>query len=202
MNFTSKRADKDTLAIVKTNLGEITMVLYAETPQHRKNFFKLTGEKYYDSTTFHRIIKGFMIQGGDGNSKDDNPSNDGMGGPGYTVPAEFNPAFTHVQGALAAARMGDGGNPEKRSSGSQFYLVENKDGTHFLDQNYTVYGLAIKGLDVISKISEQPKSGGDRPNTNIKMSVKLVPIAKKKVTETYGYDYVSHTIKPELIKAK
>lgn len=202
MQLSGNRADKDTLAIVKTKFGEMTLVLYPETPLHRRNFLKMTAEKYYDSTTFHRIIKGFMIQGGDGNSKDDNPSNDGQGNPGYTVPAEFNPTFTHVQGALAAARMGDGVNPEKRSSGSQFYLVENKDGTHFLDQNYTVYGFTLKGIDVISKIAEQPKAPGDRPTSNIKMSVRLLPMNKKKVTETYGYDYTTHTIKPELIKAK
>jgi cyclophilin family peptidyl-prolyl cis-trans isomerase len=195
-----KKAEKDTLVVIATAFGEITVVLYQETPEHRKNFLKLANEKFFDSTTFHRIIKGFMIQGGDPNSKDSLPYNDGQGGPGYTIPGEFNPAFTHVFGAIAAARMGDQVNPEKRSSGSQFYLVENPEGTPFLNQNYSVYGLTIKGLDVIQKIAEQPKGGSDRPMKDIKMWVKLLPLKKEKVTEMYGYDYVSHTVKPELIK--
>lgn len=202
VSFMAKRADYDTVAVIRTNFGEMTLALFPETPLHRKNFIKLATQHYYDSTTFHRIIKGFMIQGGDGNSKDTDPNNDGMGGPGYTIPAEFNPAFTHVQGALAAARMGDQVNPEKQSSGSQFYLVENKGGTHFLDKNYTVYGQVIKGIDVVEKIAEQPKGQADRPNIPIRMSVKLVPMKKAKITDVYGYDYVSHTVKPELIKTK
>ena len=195
-----KKAEKDTLIVIGTAFGEITIVLYQETPEHRKNFLKLANEKFFDSTTFHRIIKGFMIQGGDPNSKDSLPYNDGQGGPGYTIPGEFNPAFSHVFGALSAARMGDQVNPEKRSSGSQFYLVENPEGTPFLNQNYSVYGLTIKGLDVIQKIADQPKAGSDRPMKDIKMWVKLLQLRKEKVTETYGYDYISHTVKPELIK--
>jgi cyclophilin family peptidyl-prolyl cis-trans isomerase len=196
----AKKAEKDTLVVIGTAFGEMTVVLYAETPEHRKNFLKLASEHFFDSTTFHRIIKGFMIQGGDPNSKDSIPYNDGQGGPGYTIPGEFNPAFTHVQGALAAARMGDQVNPEKRSSGSQFYLVENPAGTPFLNNNYSVFGLTIKGIDVIQKIADQPKSKADRPSTDIKMWVKLVVMKKEKVTETFGYDYVSHSVKPELIK--
>ena len=195
-----KKAEKDTVVVIGTAFGEITIILYPETPEHRKNFLKLAGQKFFDSTTFHRIIRGFMIQGGDPNSKDSIPFNDGQGGPGYTIPGEFNPAFTHVQGALAAARMGDQVNPEKRSSGSQFYLVENPEGVPFLNQNYSVYGLTIKGIDVVQKIADQPKSPGDRPNKDIKMWVKLIPMKKEKVTETYGYDYVSHSVKQELIK--
>jgi cyclophilin family peptidyl-prolyl cis-trans isomerase len=193
---------KDTLVVIGTKFGEMTLVLFPETPEHRKNFLKLAGQKFYDSTTFHRIIKDFMIQGGDPNSKDDNPNNDGQGGPGYTIPGEFNPLFSHVQGALAAARMGDQVNPEKRSSGSQFYLVEKSDGTHFLDKNYSVYGQTIKGIEVIQTIAIQPKNQMDRPNSDIKMWVKLLPMKKQMVTETYGYDYPSHTVKPELIKRK
>jgi peptidyl-prolyl cis-trans isomerase B (cyclophilin B) len=97
--------------------------LYDETPIHQENFRKLVAEAFYDSTTFHRVIGGFMIQGGDPNSKDDDPANDGEGDPGYTLEAEFNPAFFHKRGALAAARQPDSVNPEQRSSGSQFYIV-------------------------------------------------------------------------------
>ena len=91
-------------------------------------------------------------------------------------------------------------NPEKRSSGSQFYLVENPDGTHFLDRNYSVFGTTIKGIDVIQKIAEQQKGQADRPVKDIRMWVKLVVMKKVKVTETFGYDYTSHSIKSELIK--
>jgi cyclophilin family peptidyl-prolyl cis-trans isomerase len=180
---------KDYVVTIYTKLGEINLILYDSTPLHKANFIKLASEKFYDSTSFHRIIKGFMIQGGDPNSKDADPNNDGMGGPGYTVPAEFKPKFIHNQGALAAARMGDGQNPMKASSGSQFYIVENKDGTHFLDNNYTVYGQVIKGLDVVNKIAEQPKDGRDRPTENIKMTIKVELLKKKKIKKIYGFDY-------------
>jgi len=195
-----KNADKDTLVVIGTSFGEMTVVLFKETPAHRRNFLKLASQHFYDSTTFHRIIKGFMIQGGDPNSKDSNPGNDGQGGPGYTIPGEFNPDFTHIQGAIAAARMGDGVNPEKRSSGSQFYLVENPQGTPFLNNNYSVFGITVKGVSVIQKIADQAKSAGDRPEKDIKIWVKIVPIKMQKVTETYGYDYITHSVKPELIK--
>ncbi len=108
---------------IDTRFGRMVIRLYDETPAHRDNFKKLVAEGFYDGTTFHRVIAGFMIQGGDPNSKDDDPYNDGQGGPGYTIPAEFNPKRYHKRGALAAARQGDPVNPERRSSGSQFYLV-------------------------------------------------------------------------------
>ena len=195
----SGKDDKDTLVVIGTRFGEITVVLFPETPIHRSNFLKLASEQFFDSTSFHRIIKDFMIQGGDPNSKDDNPNNDGAGNTGYTLPAEFVPTLTHIQGALAAARTE---NPEKRSSGCQFYLVENPGGTHFLDRNYSVFGQTIKGIDVIQNIAVQPKGPMDRPNNNIRMWMKLVPMKKEKITEMYGYDYSSHTVKPELIKSK
>lgn len=108
---------------ILTPRGRMVIRVYDETPIHRDNFRKLVAETFFDSTTFHRVIGGFMIQGGDPNSKDDDPADDGEGGPGYTLEAEFNPAFFHKRGALAAARQGDAVNPEQRSSGSQFYIV-------------------------------------------------------------------------------
>jgi cyclophilin family peptidyl-prolyl cis-trans isomerase len=100
-------------------------LLYDETPKHKANFIKLAKEHYFDSLLFHRVIAGFMIQGGDPNSKKAKPGEQlGNGGPGYTVDAEFNPKFFHEKGALSAARLGDGQNPTKASSGSQFYIVQ------------------------------------------------------------------------------
>lgn len=185
----SKPKKKDYVFTITTKFGEMIAILHDSTPLHKANFIKLTDSKFYDSTTFHRIIKGFMIQGGDINSKDADPNNDGMGSNGYTIPAEFNKKFTHNFGAIAAARMGDGGNPKKESSGCQFYIVENKEGTHFLDNNYTVFGLIIKGLEVISKIAEQPKNQVDRPYSDIKMSIKMAYIKKSKIEKLYGYKY-------------
>lgn len=109
---------------ITTNLGDITVRLYDETPQHRDNFLKLAKEGYYDGTLFHRVIKNFMIQGGDPESKGAKPGAQyGTGGPGYTIEAEIKPGLYHKRGALAAARTGDEINPERRSSGSQFYIV-------------------------------------------------------------------------------
>lgn len=110
---------------IKTPKGSMFARLYDETPQHRDNFLKLAGEGFYDGTIFHRVIKSFMIQGGDPYSK--NPATkdmSGTGGPGYTIDAEINPQFFHKKGALAAARQGDNFNPQKKSSGSQFYIVQ------------------------------------------------------------------------------
>ncbi len=117
-----------TKVIIKTTEGDITVRLYDETPQHRDNFIKLAREGYYNGTLFHRVIKDFMIQGGDPNSKDAQPGQPlGTGGPGYTVPAEFvYPKYYHKRGALSAARQGDEVNPMRESSGSQFYIVWGK----------------------------------------------------------------------------
>ncbi len=179
----------DQLVTISTNLGEIHLVLHDETPAHKQNFLKLAREGYYDNTTFHRVIKDFMIQGGDPLSKDDNPDNDGSGGPGYTVPAEINPALKHRHGAVAAARQGDNVNPDRASSGSQFYIVDNEKGTPFLDGKYTVFGQVVQGLDVVRQIAEQPKNRADRPLQDVKMKVKVHKISRKNVARRYGYKY-------------
>ena len=113
--------------VIITEYGDIELQLYDKTPQHRDNFIKLVKEGYYDGVIFHRVINQFMIQGGDPETKDAKPGvRLGNGGPGYTVPAEFIPEYIHKRGALAAARMGDNVNPEKASSGSQFYIVHGR----------------------------------------------------------------------------
>lgn len=118
---------KQTQVLMQTSLGDIELMLYNETPLHRDNFIKLVNEKFYDSLLFHRVIPQFMVQGGDPNSKNATATQSlGDGGPGYTIPAEFNSKFIHKKGALSAARQGDQVNPEKASSGSQFYLVQGQ----------------------------------------------------------------------------
>lgn len=174
---------KDYLVTISTSLGEIQMILFDATPKHKENFIKLAQRGFYNGTTFHRIINEFMIQGGDTLSKDDNTQNDGTGGLGYTIPAEFVDTLTHNRGMLAAARLGDGMNPKRESSSCQFYIVQAKNGTHFLDKQYTVFGKVIKGMAVVDAISTQPKDARDRPLKDIKMKVSVKLVKKKKIAK-------------------
>lgn len=189
---------------IETQYGTMIARLYEKTPLHRDNFFKLVEEGYYNDLLFHRVINGFMIQGGDPNSKGAAPGKMlGSGGPGYTVPAEFNQEYIHKKGALAAARTGDQVNPKRESSGSQFYIVQGNlqedanlnmmedrkgikytsaqretyktlGGTPFLDMDYTVFGEVIEGLDVIDKIAAVRTERGDRPSEDVKMTIKAL----------------------------
>ncbi|MGB0881489.1 MAG: peptidylprolyl isomerase [Vicingaceae bacterium] len=204
MSGFAQKSKKQTTVLLSTSYGDIKMVLYNETPKHRDNFIKLVKSGFYDGTLFHRVITGFMIQGGDPDSKTAKKGQMlGNGGPGYTVPAEFNKNLYHKRGALAAARMGDGVNPSKASSGSQFYIVQGKKynrknleamgkrsgatyteeqikvyetegGTPQLDMNYTVFGEVVEGFDVIDKIAAVAKGRADRPKEDVKMTIKIV----------------------------
>lgn len=124
-NCSAQKKKKQTKVLISTEYGDIKIVLYNETPKHRDNFIKLVKEKFYDGTLFHRVMNTFMIQGGDPDSKDAKEGVAlGNGGPGYTVPAEFNTKFINKRGALCAARQPDNVNPQKESSGSQFYIMQ------------------------------------------------------------------------------
>ncbi len=196
--------EKTTMVIISTDLGEMKAVLYNETPLHKENFIKLAKEGYFDGCLFHRVIDGFMVQGGDPDSKAAKPGQMlGQGGPGYTIPAEFKQELIHKKGALAAARMADQVNPKKESSGSQFYIAQGKTytqnelnvlssrmgksfnkqqmdayttvgGVPFLDYEYTVFGEVVEGLEVIDKIAKVQKDRYDRPVQDIKMTIKVV----------------------------
>jgi len=245
--------NKEQLVLIETSQGNMKIKLYNETPLHRDNFIKLVNGSYYNGLLFHRIINEFMIQAGDPDSRNANPGEAlGNGGPGYTVAAEFNPNLFHKKGAIAAARMGDQVNPEKRSSGSQFYLVQGKKftsseldhveqrindmlkqavffgfiknerekaiangeepdmaaiqqsaslqaaekfdsmrvykipetqreiymnlgGVPHLDQNYTVFGEVVEGLQLIDKIASSDTDSKNRPKQDIKIiSMQLV----------------------------
>ncbi|OQX76640.1 MAG: hypothetical protein B6D64_09515 [Bacteroidetes bacterium 4484_276] len=189
---------------LSTRYGDMVLILYDETPKHRDNFIKLVNEGFYNGTLFHRVIKDFMIQGGDPDSKNAKPGQRlGTGGPGYTIEAEFHPGFYHKKGALAAARQGDQVNPEKRSSGSQFYIVQGKKtsaaelnnlaqrtgaiytpeqinvyqeigGTPFLDTQYTVFGEVIDGMEVIDKIASVNTGASNRPAEDVKITLTLI----------------------------
>lgn len=260
----------DHVVTIKTRHGDMVAILYDETPKHKENFLKLVNEKYYDSLLFHRVIEGFMIQGGDPESKKAPMTQRlGNGGPGYTIEAEINPKFFHVKGALSAARLGDAMNPEKASSGSQFYIVQGTKqtdahlktdpdkfnralqqffqkpenqvyrdsintffqrgdqpgfeqyinrlkptveqqlgitvdreisadmleayttvgGTPQLDGQYTVFGRVIQGLDVIDKIAAAPRDGNDRPLEDVRMTITVDEMPRRKIEKTYGYTY-------------
>ena len=171
---TRSSAEEPVFDIV-TDLGTIRIRLYKETPLHRDNFVKLVSEGYYDGVLFHRVIDGFMIQTGDPLTKSPEKADMyGTGGPGYTIPAEFNPALRHKKGALAAARRGDAANPKKESSGSQFYIVQDETTCHQLDGQYTVFGETVEGLDVIDKIASVSTDARDCPLNDV-MIIRVYP---------------------------
>lgn len=182
--YAQKTTEKETVVVIKTSMGTIKAKLYNDTPKHRDNFLKLVNEGWYNGSPFHRVIKDFMIQGGQ--------NADGRLDPGYTVPAEFKDSHFHKKGALAAARMPDQVNPKKASSGSQFYIVQGRvyddnwldmfenrsgkvlsarqrqtyktvGGTPHLDGDYTVFGEVTEGLDVVDKIAAVKTGGQDVP---------------------------------------
>ena len=153
---------------IKTTHGTMKLRLYSQTPKHRENFVKLVKEKYYDGLRFHRVIEGFMIQGGDPFSRDTAMIDRwGMGGPDYTIPAEFVPEYRHKKGAIAAARKGDMANPKKASSGSQFYIVQDEFGCSHLDGDYTIFGEVYEGLEVIDIIASVSTDRYNRPYEDV-----------------------------------
>jgi cyclophilin family peptidyl-prolyl cis-trans isomerase len=191
---------------ISTTRGIIVIRLSDSTPRHRDNFLRLAKTGYYDSLLFHRVIRHFMIQSGDPDSKGGNPgkplSQGGSGGPGYTIPAEFRPTLFHKRGALGAARTGDDVNPARASSGSQWYIVQGRQftdggldsvekfrlkgrkipedersvyrqlgGAPHLDQQYTVFGEVIRGMDVVDSIAAVETSGPplDRPVAEVRI---------------------------------
>ncbi|OQX99557.1 MAG: hypothetical protein B6I24_02330 [Bacteroidetes bacterium 4572_128] len=197
--------EKITTVLIKTNLGDMKIELYNETPLHKENFIKLVNENFYNELLFHRVIKNFMVQAGDPNSKNAKKgARLGNGGTDYKIPAEFNKKFFHKKGALAAARQGDNINPQKMSSGCQFYIVQGNvytieklksfearmkipfseeqkkayttlGGTPHLDYNYTVFGEVIEGLEIIDKIASSQTDRGNRPLEDIKIiSMKIL----------------------------
>ena len=158
------------VAVLKTSEGEMVLEFWSDVaPNHVENFKKLAKEGFYDGTCFHRVIKGFMIQGGDPNSKDESKKSSwGMGGPGHTVKAEFN-SKAHVRGVLSMARSQD-----PNSAGSQFFICHGDP--RFLDNQYTAFGKLIKGDDVLEKIATTTVEPGDRPVKRMNIeSIKIVP---------------------------
>jgi cyclophilin family peptidyl-prolyl cis-trans isomerase len=195
-------SEKEYHVLIQTEFGDMKVQLYNSTPKHRDNFIKLVEEGYYNGLLFHRVIQGFMVQGGDPDSRSAGMDQMlGRGGPGYQVDAEIG-AY-HCKGALAAARMGDNVNPEKKSSGSQFYIVQGTEineqdllrveqqkgfqytddvraryltqgGFPQLDGDYTVFGEVVEGFEVIDRISAVPTNQYDRPLQDVHMEIVVV----------------------------
>lgn len=200
---------------LRTEAGTMHLILFDETPKHKANFVKLIQEKFYDSLLFHRIMDGFMIQGGDPNSRTAKP-NERLGNGGSNMertPFEFVPTRAHRKGALAAAHDG---NPQKASNACQFYIVQGKimtdqeitaveqnnkmaytaeqreifktlGGVPRLDNNYTVFGQAIDNLEMIDIIAKKPRDKANRPLMDVKMSITVELMRKRKITKKYGY---------------
>lgn len=195
LGMTTQAQEKETMVLIKTTMGDITVKLYNDTPLHRDNFIKLVKEGWYNNSPFHRVIKDFMIQGGH--------NQDGTVDPGYRVPAEFRANHFHKKGALAAARQGDHVNPEKASSGCQFYIVQGQvlsdahvqkyqqrlgktftqeqidayttiGGTPHLDGDYTVFGEVVEGMDVIDKIAGVKTGYQDVPVEPVTMTMEIL----------------------------
>lgn len=167
--FTREEIKKmaETRAEIETKFGKIELKFFPEVaPNHVNNFIELAKKGFYDGTTFHRVIPGFMIQGGDPNSKSPDKSRHGMGGPGYQIKAEFNKKL-HKRGILSMARSA---NPD--SAGSQFFICAAD--APFLDMQYTVFGEVVSGMDVVDKIVAQPRDSRDNPNERIEMKVRIV----------------------------
>jgi cyclophilin family peptidyl-prolyl cis-trans isomerase len=197
-----EKKSTETLALIETSMGNLKIKLYNSTPKHKANFIKLVKEGYYDGLLFHRVIQNFMMQGGDPKSKDAiSGLMLGSGGPGYTIPAEIGKH--HFKGALAAARTGGDSNPNKESSGSQFYIVQGQTidrsqlgmmtsgkninytdadkkkyetigGAPFLDGDYTVFGEVVEGMQVIDKICSVQCDSNNRPVQDIKMKIRML----------------------------
>ena len=196
-SYAQKTTEKETVVVIETSMGTIKAKLYNDTPKHRDNFIKLINEGWYNGSPFHRVIKDFMIQGGQ--------NTDGRLDPGYTIPAEITSNHFHKKGVLAAARMPDQVNPKKESSGSQFYIVQGKKydenwldmfenrtgkvfsarqrqayqtvgGSPHLDGDYTVFGEVIEGLEVVDKIAAVKTGGQDVPITPV--TIKSITIEK------------------------
>ncbi len=166
--------------VIETKFGNIELKLFPEVaPKHVENYLKLAKSGFYNGTTFHRVIPGFMIQGGDPNSKGTNRSIHGTGGPGYSVDAEFNDK-PHVRGTLSMARSRD---PD--SAGSQFFIVIKK--SSFLDNDYTVFGEVVSGMDVADKIVSQKRDARDNPIERIEMTIRVIEPDKEETESEAGY---------------
>lgn len=165
------KKNKERKVLIETRLGDIEILLFKETPLHKANFIYLTKRGYFNTTYFHRVVKNFIIQGGNSDEKATGKFKKKIGK--YLIPAEFNNSLKHHYGALAAARSWDE-NPEKLSNPFEFYIIQNKSGSYHLDGEHTVFGKVIKGFEVLDLIGSQKTDVGEFPLLNIEMKIKVI----------------------------
>ncbi len=200
------RLPQEPIFDIVTSMGTIRVKLYKDTPKHRDNFVRLSLSHFYDETLFHRVVPGFVIQGGDPYTKDTTRVEEwGEGGPGYNIDPEFVPEHRHKKGALAAARRGDFANPAKESNGSQFYLVVDSTACSHLNGEYTVFGETVGGLNVIDRIARTQVDRYNRPEKPV-VILRITPNAQmnKRALEderqTLGAEATPETLVPEVVQ--
>ena len=207
VSLTSFETEKAAIVEIKTSYGTMKFRLFNETPQHRDNFIKLASQGFYDSTLFHRVINSFMIQGGDPESKGASPEQKlGNGGPGYTIPAEIDRRFIHKKGALAAARQGDQVNPEKRSSGSQFYIVQGRKYTASDMERFQQRNIQVRKQQLMNEFFQKPENSAylnrlkeARQNQNQEAMDSLIKEIEPLINNEYEQNPVEY--RPDQLKA-
>lgn len=172
LGFSGKEAKTYSIGQIKTPKGEILIQLFDQTPKHKASFMKLAKEGYWDSLTFNRVIPNFVAQGGCPDTKE------GFANSPYLLDPEFNDSLKHVYGAVGAGRDD---NPQMRSAGCQFYIVQNKKGLPRLDGKYTVFGRVIKGMEVVDAIVSAPRDSLDGPLQPIRLDVNIVYFTEKEL---------------------
>ena len=182
------KENKDYLITIHTEFGKIKILLFEDTPIHKENFIKLANSGVYDHIIFHRVIDNFMIQTGDYSTRN-KPIDYSPSVIQGTIPAEIKPHHNHVRGAIGAARYGGAENPEKRSSGTQFYIIQNCNGAPHLDGKYTVFGQVMSGFQVIDNIAAVPVDERNRPVNEIRITVEVEKVDKADVEKFYNFTY-------------
>lgn len=168
----SQSREKIPVALIRTTFGDIYFTFHEETPKHKASFMQLAQDKYWDSLTFNRVIPNFVAQGG----CPDTP--EGFNDPEYLLEPEFHPRLRHIYGAVGAGRDG---NPDKNSARCQFYIVQNQEGLHRLDGDYTVFGQVIRGMEIVDRIVNVSCDPSDQPNEDITLNVSIVYLNQKEI---------------------
>ncbi len=184
----TKNAETDYLVTINTEFGKIKIILFDDTPLHKQNFIQLAQEGVYDHIIFHRVINHFMIQSGDYTTRNQ-PINYNPGVIQEPIKAEILPNHLNVHGAVGAPRRGDDVNPERKSSSTQFYIIQNDDGAHHLDGKFTVFGQVMSGFEVVDSIASQPTSNKDRPLKNIRITVDIDQVRRDDIEKFYNFTY-------------
>jgi len=187
-NAQQSEIEKDFLVTINTDFGKIKLLLYDDTPLHKENFLNLAREGVYNHIIFHRVINRFMIQTGDYTTRNQ-PIDYDPHLIQQRIPAEILPHYSHIRGAIGAARRGNDVNPEKKSSGTQFYIIQNYNGAHHLDGEFTVFGQVMSGFEVIDTIADQKTSEKDHPLKNIRITIDINQVSRSDIEKFYNFTF-------------